>query len=88
MSKIKLPPESEVVSWLQQLIEKEELLESIQGQEAINEVLSAENRVLKAKQNELQVRYLPSGRGSYESLTLDVGCANLWVGNFTDSGNS
>ncbi|UZE30771.1 hypothetical protein [Pseudomonas asplenii] len=35
MSKIKFPPESEVVSWLQHLIEKEELLESIQGQEAI-----------------------------------------------------
>lgn len=28
MSKVKLPPESEVVSWLQQLIEKEELLDS------------------------------------------------------------
>lgn len=35
MSKIKLPPECEVVSWLKQLIEKEELIESIQGQEAI-----------------------------------------------------
>ncbi|MBI6949360.1 hypothetical protein [Pseudomonas koreensis] len=35
MSKVKLPPESEVVSWLQHLIEKEALLDSIQGQEAI-----------------------------------------------------
>ncbi|MCK9744739.1 hypothetical protein [Pseudomonas syringae] len=35
MSKVKLPLESEVVSWLQQLIDKEELLESIQGREAI-----------------------------------------------------
>ncbi|MFN1266864.1 hypothetical protein [Pseudomonas lundensis] len=35
MSKAKFAPESEVVLWLKQLIEKEELLESIQGQEAI-----------------------------------------------------
>jgi len=35
MSKIKLPPESEVVLWLQHLIEKGELLDTIQGQEAI-----------------------------------------------------
>ncbi|KRP64698.1 hypothetical protein [Pseudomonas orientalis] len=41
MSTIKLPPESEVVSWLQQLIEKEELLESIQGQEAITSLTDA-----------------------------------------------
>ncbi|CZT26155.1 hypothetical protein [Pseudomonas cerasi] len=41
MSKIKRPPESEVVSWLQQLIEKEELLESIQGQEAITSLTDA-----------------------------------------------
>ncbi|VVM54339.1 hypothetical protein [Pseudomonas fluorescens] len=39
MSKAKLPPESEVVSWLQQLIEKDELLESIQGQEAITSLI-------------------------------------------------
>ncbi|WP_218646231.1 hypothetical protein, partial [Pseudomonas reactans] len=41
MSKIKTPPESEVVSWLQVLIEKEELLESIQGQEAITSLTDA-----------------------------------------------
>ena len=41
MSKVKLPPESEVVFWLQQLIEKEELLESIQGQEAITSLTEA-----------------------------------------------
>lgn len=35
MSKAKLPPESEVVSWLKQIIENEELLESITGQEVI-----------------------------------------------------
>lgn len=35
MSKIKFPAEYEVVSWLQQLIQNEELLEAIQGQEAI-----------------------------------------------------
>ncbi len=39
MSKAKLPPESEVVSWLQQLIEKDELLESILGQEAITSLI-------------------------------------------------
>lgn len=41
MSNVKLPPESAVVSWLQQLIEKEELLESIQGQEAITSLTDA-----------------------------------------------
>ncbi|MGF6555474.1 hypothetical protein ABIA48_001854 [Pseudomonas sp. S30_BP2TU TE3576] len=35
MSKVKFSPESEVVSWLIQLIEKEELLDSIQGRDAI-----------------------------------------------------
>lgn len=35
MSKAKIPPESEVVSWLKQIIENEELLESITGQEVI-----------------------------------------------------
>lgn len=35
MSAQKLPPESEVVTWLQQLIEQEELLDTIQGQEAV-----------------------------------------------------
>lgn len=41
MSKVKLPPESEVVSWLLQLIENEELLASIQGKEAITSLADA-----------------------------------------------
>lgn len=38
MSKLKLPPESEVVAWLQRLIENDQLLESIQGQEIISSI--------------------------------------------------
>lgn len=41
MSRPRMPPESEVVTWLQQLIEKEELVESIQGQEAITSLTDA-----------------------------------------------
>lgn len=38
MSKPKLPPESEVVTWLQRLIENDQLLENIQGQEIITSI--------------------------------------------------
>lgn len=41
MSKPKLPPESEVVTWLQRLIENDQLLESIQGQEIITSITDA-----------------------------------------------
>lgn len=41
MSKPKLPPESEVVTWLQRLIENDQLLENIQGQEIITSITDA-----------------------------------------------
>lgn len=41
MSKPKLPPESEVVTWLQWLIENDQLLENIQGQEIITSITDA-----------------------------------------------
>lgn len=41
MSKPKLPPESEVVTWLQRLIENDQLLENIQDQEIITSITDA-----------------------------------------------
>lgn len=66
MSNVKLPPESEVVSWLQQLIEKEELLESIQGREAIASLTEAID----------QEYYLPSFGIDYISRRASAEAAN------------
>ncbi|RXT71129.1 hypothetical protein [Pseudomonas syringae] len=70
MSKAKLPPESEVVSWLKQIIENEELLELIQGQEAITSLADAV----------VQEHFLPSFGIDYISRRASAEAADFVLG--------
>lgn len=70
MSKAKLPPESEVVSWLKKIIENEELLELIQGQEAITSLTDAV----------VQEHFLPSFGIDYISRRASAEAADFVLG--------